>query len=62
MKRRRDYLYGYRAAWKDAVTYLHDRAEEMDDPRAVAILNHAAFDMGNNCRVRLTPSGERADR
>lgn len=45
--RSKDYLNGYAEAWKDAITFLHDRAEIMNDPAAKEVLNVAAFNLGN---------------
>lgn len=38
---------GRRDGIRWAITFLHERAKEMRDPNAVAILNSAAFAMGN---------------
>ena len=46
MKRSQEYWQGYRAAWKDAVTWLDHRAHSMADHRAKTILHSAYFDMG----------------
>lgn len=40
------YKRGYRAGLRFAVTWLHARAAEMNDPHAVAILNSAATNLG----------------
>ncbi len=45
-KRCPQYLQGRREAVKWAITWLHTRAEQMNDPHAKAILNVAATDMG----------------
>jgi hypothetical protein len=42
----RTYEDGYRRAVRACVTWLHDRAKEMNDPNAVGILNTAAFNLG----------------
>lgn len=44
--RRQEYQNGYRAAVKDAITWLHVRATEMNDQKAIDVLNSAAFSMG----------------
>jgi len=44
--RSNEYHNGRREAIKWAVTWLHNRAREMNDPNAVAVLNTAAFNMG----------------
>lgn len=46
MSRSTEYSQGYRAATKDAVTFLHDEAKRMNDPHAVMVLNNAAFSLG----------------
>lgn len=46
MSRSPEYTQAYRAAIKDAVTFLHDEAKRMNDPKAKGILNDAAFHMG----------------
>ncbi len=56
-----EYLNGRREAIKWAVTWLHERAAQMGDPIAVAILNAAAFNMGVDAKRRMAPpdpSGE----
>ena len=40
---------------KLAVTWLHDRAREMNDPHAKAILNTAAFNLGVEYAQRMKP-------
>ena len=37
---------GFRDGMRYAVTWLHDRAKEMNDPWAKAVLNTAAFNLG----------------
>lgn len=57
MTRSPEYTQAYRAAIKDAVTFLHDEAKRMNDPKAKGILNDAAFHMGVHfARNRPTPS------
>ncbi|MFT3987163.1 hypothetical protein [Aestuariivirga sp.] len=34
-------------AWKDAITWLHEYAAGMKDGHATALLNSAAFSLGN---------------
>lgn len=46
MQRSEEYTQGYRAAVKDAVQWLHGRADSMNDPNARAVLNVAAHDLG----------------
>ncbi len=51
MKRALIYLDGYRAARKEDIAWLHDRAKGMNDPHAAAVLNSAASDLGHRIRV-----------
>jgi len=46
MARSHEYTQGKRAGIKWAITWLHARANEMNDEHAKAILNTAAFNMG----------------
>jgi hypothetical protein len=46
MSRSPEYTQGKRAGIKWAITWLHERANEMNDEHAKAILNTAAFNMG----------------
>ena len=46
MSRSPEYTQGKRAGIKWAITWLHARAKEMNDPAAKAILDTAAFNMG----------------
>lgn len=48
-------MQAYRAAVKDAVTFLHDEAKRMNDPAAVTVLNNAAFHMGNHFGRKAKP-------
>lgn len=41
-----DYLAGHRHGVRACVQWLHQRAREMNDPKATAILNSAAFNLG----------------
>ncbi|WPL18964.1 hypothetical protein Thiowin_04064 [Thiorhodovibrio winogradskyi] len=41
-----DYRRGYHDGLRVAITWLHARAREMNDPHAKAILNTAAFHFG----------------
>lgn len=45
-----DYANGRREAVKWAVSWLHDRAREMNDPAAWRILNSAAYSMGRDAQ------------
>jgi hypothetical protein len=44
------YMQGRREALKWAITFLHAKAEEMNDPKAWRLLNLAASDIGNEVR------------
>lgn len=59
MSRNPQYLQGRREALKWAVTWLHARADAMNDPHAKAILNVAATDMGFDTREGKFPKVER---
>lgn len=50
MSRSPEYTQGRRAGVKWAITWLHDRANEMNDPHAKAILNTAAFNLGADAK------------
>ena len=41
-----DYTAGHRRAGRACIAWLHRRAEQMDDPKAIEILNSAAFSLG----------------
>jgi hypothetical protein len=41
-----EYRRGYHDGLREAITWLHARAETMNDPHAKAILNTAAFHLG----------------
>jgi len=43
-----DYTAGHRRAGRACIAWLHRRAEQMDDPKAVEILNSAAFALGDD--------------
>ena len=48
--RSREYKQGYAAAWRAAVAWLHEQAAQFrdPDPRARAIANSLAFQLGNH--------------
>lgn len=50
MNRAPQYIDGRRNGIKWAVTWLHERANEMNDPHAKAVLDAAAFEMGNDAK------------
>jgi hypothetical protein len=41
-----DRMLGHREGVRAAITWLHARAREMNDPTAKTVLNTAAFNMG----------------
>lgn len=43
-----EYERGYADAMREAVTWLHDLAKEMNDPHAVDLFNCAAFWLGGD--------------
>jgi hypothetical protein len=45
-REREQYRIGYRRGIRRAVAWLHERAKEMNDPHAVALLNTAGFNLG----------------
>lgn len=47
---------GKRDGLRYAINWLHQRAEAMNDEKAKAILNSAAFNLGNEIREGHTPS------
>lgn len=46
-----DYVRGYRDAFKDVVTLIHLRADEMSTPSARRILNAVAFQLGEDSKI-----------
>jgi hypothetical protein len=58
-KRCPQYLQGRREAIKWAITWLHARAEQMNDPHAKAILNVAGTEMGFDTRNGEIPKIKR---
>ena len=57
MDRSPQYVQGYRAASKDAVSWLHKTANEMSDPHARAVLNLAAFWFGQESKRKVLGDG-----
>lgn len=54
---------GWRKGSRWAISWLHKRAEEMNDPAAKAILNTAAFQLGVEAKTtQSVPSGELMER
>lgn len=43
-----EYRRGYHDGLREAITWLHARAREMNDPHAKGILNTAAFHLGTD--------------
>jgi hypothetical protein len=57
----RTYKHGTRDGIRWAIQWLHERANEMNDPSAKAILNSAAFNLGNAAkRYEVTGSAQEA--
>jgi hypothetical protein len=48
-------LIGFDRGIRSAITWLHERAKEMNDPHARAVLNSAAFGLGTE-KTMLTPT------
>lgn len=53
-------VHGEIAGVRRAITWLHDRAKEMNDQHARAILNVAATDLGRDLSRWQWPCGEPA--
>ena len=51
-----DIARGRREGMQWAVSWLHNRAEEMNDPHARGVLQAAAFQMGNDAKTELAKS------
>jgi hypothetical protein len=60
MARSEQYMQGRREAIKWAVTWLHAKAERMNDTRAAEVLNVAATDIGAETRDGQLPAVKRA--
>lgn len=58
MGRTPDYVDGRRNGIKWAITWLHQRAEEMNDPHAKAILNTAAFNMSTAAKDKVPDANQ----
>ena len=59
-----EYRRGYHDGLREAIAWLHARAEAMNDPHAKAVLNTAAFHLGVETaekRRRLPIAGASAD-
>lgn len=46
-----DYKRGHRDGIRFAITWLHKRAKEMNDPHAQQVLNAAAFSLGVDAKA-----------
>ena len=57
--RSEQHMQGYSAAWKDAIEWLHRRAEAMNDPHAKVVLNAAAFSLGAGRASHVTIQKEK---
>lgn len=53
---------GFRNGVRAAITWLHRRAVEMNDPHAKALLNSAAFDLGHALKDGQIDDRPRCDR
>lgn len=49
------YRQGYRAAWREAIKFIHAEADRMNDWHARMVLNNVAFSLG--CRKRYDRHG-----
>jgi hypothetical protein len=58
MARSQQYMDGQRTALKWVVTWLHRRADSMNDQRARQIMNAAAFDFANAKKAYLLGEDE----
>jgi len=56
-----DRQLGKRDGLRWAITWLHRRAAGMYDPHAKAVLNSAAFDLGNEIREGRIPTIRETD-
>lgn len=52
MTQKPDYERGFRDGIRSAVTWLHNLADEMNDPHARLVLNCAAFNLGSDASPR----------
>lgn len=53
MSQKPDYDRGWHDGIRCAVTWLHNRAAEMNDPHARALYNSAAFHLGSDASPRM---------
>jgi DNA topoisomerase VI subunit B len=60
LARSQEYVHAFRAASKEAVAYVHELAQEMNDPQARAALNAAAFGLGVHLRKRANEMEDEA--
>lgn len=58
MSRIPEYTRGQRDGIRWAITWLHSRAREMNDPHAKGVLNSAAFNMGVAAKAVIALSEE----
>lgn len=54
------YARGRRDGIRWAITWLHERAKQMNDPNAVSVLNTAAFNMGTDASPKVAQMREEA--
>lgn len=60
MSKMPEYDRGRRDGIRWAITWLHLRGETMNDPKAKAILDAAAFNMGGDTSIKVGKMRERA--
>lgn len=56
-----EFRAGHRRAIRAAVTWLHEEASRMNDPRARDLLNGAGFGLGCAASRRISAKAERRD-
>lgn len=52
------YQRGRRDGIRWAITWLHEEAKKMNDPKAVTVLNNAAFHMGTDISPKVAEDRE----
>lgn len=53
MTQKPDYERGWQDGVRAAVTWLHNRADEMNDPHAKGLYNSAAFNLGSDASLKV---------
>lgn len=56
MTQKPDYDRGWQDGLRWAVTWLHNRSDEMNDPHAKQVLNAAAFNLGSDVSPKANRS------